>query len=134
MSYAFHTADVFTDCLHGGNPLAVLPDARGLTDRQMLAIAREFNYSETVFVFPPESKKHTRRIRIYTPVAELPFAGHPTVGCAFVLASIGEIPLTGDETRVIFEEGIGPVSVLIRARNGKPVFGQLTAVQDKPSQ
>ena len=74
MSYAFHTADVFTDCLHGGNPLAVIPDARGLSDRQMLAIAREFNYSESVFVFPPEAKAHTRRVRIYTPAAELPFA------------------------------------------------------------
>jgi len=75
MSYAFHTADVFTDCLHGGNPLAVIPDARGLSHRQMLAITREFNYSESVFVFPPETKTHTRRVRIYTPAGELPFAG-----------------------------------------------------------
>ena len=66
MSYAFHTADVFTDCLHGGNPLAVIPDARGLSDRQMLAITREFNYSESVFVFPPELKKPHTGIRIYT--------------------------------------------------------------------
>jgi trans-2,3-dihydro-3-hydroxyanthranilate isomerase len=129
MSYAFHTADVFTDCLHGGNPLAVIPDARGLSDAQMLAITREFNYSETVFVFPPEVQANTRRVRIYTPAGEIPFAGHPTVGCAFVLASIGEIPLHGDETRVILEEGVGPISVLIRSKGGKPVFSQLTAAR-----
>jgi trans-2,3-dihydro-3-hydroxyanthranilate isomerase len=129
MSYAFHTADVFTDSLHGGNPLAVIPDARGLSERQMLAITREFNYSESVFVFPPLTTGNTRRVRIYTPAGEVPFAGHPTVGCAFVLASIGEIPLNGAETRVILEEGVGPVSVLIRASNGKPVFSQLTAAR-----
>ena len=60
MPYDFHTADVFTDHLHGGNPLAVVPDARGLTDSQMQAIAKEFNYSETVFVFPPRESGHTR--------------------------------------------------------------------------
>ena len=129
MPYAFHTADVFTDSLHGGNPLAVIPDARGLSDSQMLAITREFNYSESVFVFPPDMKTHTRRLRIYTPAGELPFAGHPTVGCAFVLASTGEIPLKGDETRIVLEEGVGPVPVLIRAAGGKPVFTQLTAAR-----
>jgi trans-2,3-dihydro-3-hydroxyanthranilate isomerase len=129
MSYAFHTTDVFTDCLHGGNPLAVIPDARGLSDRQMLAITREFNYSETVFVFPPDLKSNTRRVRIFTPGGELPFAGHPTVGCAFVLASIGEIPLRSEETRVVLEEGVGPVAVLIRSKAGKPEFVQLTAAR-----
>jgi trans-2,3-dihydro-3-hydroxyanthranilate isomerase len=129
MSYAFHTTDVFTGSLHGGNPLAVIPDARGLSDRQMLAITREFNYSETVFVFPPDLKTNTRRVRIFTPGGELPFAGHPTVGCAFVLASIGEIPLRSDETRVVLEEGVGPVAVLIRSKDGKPVFVQLTAAR-----
>src|SRR3954468_20265824 len=129
MSYAFHTADVFTDSLHGGNPLAVLPDARGLSDRQMQAITREFNYSETVFVFPPRDSRNTRRVRIFPPGSELPFAGHPTVGCAFVLASIGAIPLTGDESRIVLEEGVGPVSVLIRCKDGKPVFAQLTAAK-----
>jgi len=129
MSYAFHTADVFTDSLHGGNPLAVIPDARGLSDRQMQAITREFNYSETIFVFPPENRSNTRRVRIFTPATELPFAGHPTVGCAFVLAWIGEIPLTGDESRIVLEEGVGPVHVLIRCKDGKPVFAQLTSVK-----
>lgn len=127
MAYPFHTADVFTDRVHGGNPLAVIPDARGLSDTQMLAITREFNYSESVFVFPPQSRANTRRLRIFTPAGELPFAGHPTVGCAFVLAATGEIPTKGAETRVIFEEGVGLVPVLIRAEGGKPVFTQLTA-------
>ena len=129
MEAEFHTADVFTDTLHGGNPLAVVPDGRGLSDAQMLAITREFNYSETVFVFPPDLKSNTRRVRIFTPGGELPFAGHPTVGCAFILASIGEIPLRSDETRVILEEGVGPVAVLIRSKDGKPVFVQLTAAR-----
>jgi trans-2,3-dihydro-3-hydroxyanthranilate isomerase len=129
MSYDFYTADVFTDHLHGGNPLAVVPNAKGLSDEQMHAITREFNYSETVFVFPPEESSNTRRVRIFTPGAELPFAGHPTVGCAFVLASIGEIPLNGEKTRIVLEEGVGPVSVLIRSNAGKPVFAQLTSAR-----
>jgi trans-2,3-dihydro-3-hydroxyanthranilate isomerase len=129
MPYAFHTVDVFTDRLHGGNPLAVVPDARGLSDAQMQAITREFNYSETVFVFPPRDPGHTRRVRIFTPGSELPFAGHPTVGCAFVLASIGDIPIDGAETRIVLEEGVGPVPVLIRSANGKPVFSQLTSAK-----
>jgi trans-2,3-dihydro-3-hydroxyanthranilate isomerase len=107
----------------------VLPNAAGLSDEQMLAIAREFNFSETVFVFEPVDSKNTRRLRIYTPSAELPFAGHPTVGTAYVLAHTGEINITGDETRIVFEEGVGPVPVLIRARDGKPVFTQLSAAK-----
>jgi len=129
VTYSYHTADVFTDTPFGGNQLAVLPDAAGLTDEQMLAITREFNLSETVFVFPPDDPKNTRRLRIYTPSGELPFAGHPTVGTAYVLAQTGEITLTGEETRIIFEEGVGPVPVLIRASAGKPVFTQLSAAK-----
>jgi len=129
VTYSYHTADVFTDVPFGGNQLAVLPDAAGLTDEQMLAITREFNLSETVFVFPPDDPKNTRRLRIYTPSGELPFAGHPTVGTAYVLAQTGEITLTGEETRIIFEEGVGPVPVLIRASAGKPVFTQLSAAK-----
>jgi trans-2,3-dihydro-3-hydroxyanthranilate isomerase len=124
--YTFYTADVFTDTLFGGNQLGVLPDARGLTTEQMHAITREFNYSESTFVFPPDDPKHTRRVRIFTPGGEVPFAGHPTVGTAHVLAAIGEIPLTGSETRIVLEENVGPVPVLIRARDGKPEFAQLS--------
>jgi trans-2,3-dihydro-3-hydroxyanthranilate isomerase len=133
--YTFYTADVFTDTLFGGNQLGVLPDARGLTTEQMHNITREFNYSESTFVFPPDDPKHTRRVRIFTPGGEVPFAGHPTVGTAHVLAAIGEIPLTGDETRIVLEEGVGPVPVLIRARAGKPDFAQLSvAMLPKMSQ
>ena len=126
MPYIFYTADVFTDTLFGGNQLGVLPDARGLTTEQMLAITREFNYSESTFVFPPEDPAHTRRVRIFTPGGEVPFAGHPTVGTAHVLAAIGEVPLTGAETRIVLEENVGPVPVTIRARDGKPDFAQLS--------
>jgi len=127
--YQFYTADVFTDTQFGGNQLAVLPDARGLTTEQMAAITREFNYSESTFVFPPDDPKHTRRVRIFTPGGEVPFAGHPTVGTAHVLAAIGEIPLTGAETRIVLEENVGPVPVMIRARDGKPEFAQLSVAK-----
>ena len=127
MTRRYHTADVFTEKAFGGNQLAVLPDARGLSDDEMQTIAREFNYSETVFVFPPENPRHTKKVRIFTPGGELPFAGHPTVGAAHILAFIGDIELTGDETEIVFEEGAGPVPVRIRSRDGKPVFCQLSA-------
>jgi trans-2,3-dihydro-3-hydroxyanthranilate isomerase len=128
-NYRFLTADVFTSTPFGGNQLAVLPDARGLTDEQMLAVTREFNYSESTFVFPPVDPKHTRRVRIFTPGGEVPFAGHPTVGTAFVLASVGEIPLTGPETRIVLEENVGPVPVVIRSRGGNPDFCQFSVAK-----
>ena len=91
MRYRFYTTDVFTDQIFGGNPLAVFPDARGLRTHDMQRIAQEFNLSETVFVLPAEKALHTRQLRIFTPAAEIPFAGHPTVGCAYVLAAIGDL-------------------------------------------
>jgi trans-2,3-dihydro-3-hydroxyanthranilate isomerase len=129
MRYRFHTADVFTRTVFGGNPLAVLPDARGLGTEQMKKITREFNYSETVFVLPAEDPAHTRKLRIFTPGRELPFAGHPTVGTAVILARIGEIPSTGATTRIVFEEGVGSVPVTIRATDGQADFAQLTAAR-----
>ena len=129
MNCRFVTADVFTTRPLEGNPLAVFPDARGLSDDLMQRIAREFNLSETVFVLPPDEPQNTRCLRIFTPKAELPFAGHPTVGAAYVLAALGEIPLTGAETRIFFEEGVGPVPVLIRSEEGRPVFTQLSAAK-----
>jgi trans-2,3-dihydro-3-hydroxyanthranilate isomerase len=125
----YFTADVFTDTVFGGNQLAVIPDARGLTTEQMLSIAREFNYSETTFVLAPASPEHTRALRIFTPGGEVPFAGHPTVGTAFVLAANGLIELTGGETRIVFEDGVGPVPVSIRSKEGKPVFTQLSVAK-----
>jgi trans-2,3-dihydro-3-hydroxyanthranilate isomerase len=128
MRYRYLTADVFTDKPFGGNQLAVFPDAKGLDDEQMFALAREFNFSETTFVFPPE-KGGTRKLRIWTPGGEVPFAGHPTVGTAHVLAEIGEIPLEGESTSIVFEEQVGPVPVKIRASGGKPVFAQLSVAK-----
>jgi len=129
MRYQFYTADVFTDQPFAGNPLAVFPEAEGLSPEQMGRVAREFNYPETVFVFPPQEPAHTCRLRIFTPGIELPFAGHPTLGAAYILASIGRIPLSGAVTPAIFEEGVGPVPVSIRAEQGRPVSAQLTAAQ-----
>lgn len=132
MRCRFITADVFTSRPLEGNPLAVFPDARGFSDNLMQRIAREMNLSETVFVMPPDDPRNTRCLRIFTPRTELPFAGHPTVGTAYVLAALGEIPLTGEETRIVFEEPVGPVPVLIRAEEGhphRPIFTQLSVAK-----
>ncbi len=114
MSHRFVIADVFTPTPFGGNQLAVFPDARGLSDRAMQAVAREFNFAETTFVLPPADPRHTRRVRIFTPRIELPFAGHPTVGTAAVLARLGVVDTPGGTAVVVFEEGVGPVTVEIR--------------------
>jgi trans-2,3-dihydro-3-hydroxyanthranilate isomerase len=129
MRVRYLTCDVFTDRRFGGNQLAVFPDARAIDPALMPAIAREFNFSETTFVLPPEAPVHTRRVRIFTPGGELGFAGHPTVGTAHALAAIGDIALTGAETRIVFEEGVGPVPVTIRAERGTPTFAQLSVAR-----
>ena len=90
MQLEFITVDVFTERAFGGNPLAVILDGRGVTTAQMQAIAAEFNLAETTFVLPPRDPAHTAEVRIFTPRAEMPFAGHPNVGTAFVLAREGE--------------------------------------------
>lgn len=126
MSYKYLTVDVFTNQRFGGNPLAVVPDARGLTTPQMQALAREFNYSESTFVLPPEDPANDAKVRIFTPLREMPFAGHPNVGTAFVLSS-----LSACSPRTLrFEEGAGlvPVTVVVQA-NGD-VYCELTAPQD----
>ena len=120
VQYDFATLDVFTDETFGGNPLAVLPDARGLTTEQMQAIAREFNYSETTFVFPPEDENNTRKVRIFTPMAEIPFAGHPNVGTAVALARLNLLGDVFDGQRILFEEGAGVVSLTLRG-NGDDI-------------
>ncbi|MEM8952191.1 MAG: PhzF family phenazine biosynthesis protein [Pseudomonadota bacterium] len=125
----FITADVFTDRPFGGNPLAVLPNAEGLTGDQMQKLAREFNLSETVFVLRPQNPANTRRIRIFVPTKEIPFAGHPTVGSALVLASMGEFPLEGDSTDIILETDAGPVPVTVHSIDGRPRAATLTAPQ-----
>ena len=127
--YRYLTADVFTDQPFGGNQLAVFPDARGIPEHRLQDVAREFNLSETAFVYPPEDTRHTRRVRIFTPGVELPFAGHPTVGTAHVLAAIGDLRLDGDVTRIVLEERVGPVPVTVRAERGHPTFCQLSVAR-----
>lgn len=108
-TYSFVTVDVFTDHRFGGNPLAVFPDAQGLSDAEMQALAAEFNLSETAFVLPPDDPAHTARVRIFTPAAELPFAGHPNVGTGYVLAQAGR----DRQGTLLFEEIAGLVHVTI---------------------
>jgi trans-2,3-dihydro-3-hydroxyanthranilate isomerase len=128
MKYRYYTCDVFTEARFGGNPLAVLPKADGLSDHQMQQITREFNFSESAFVFPARAG-HTRHVRIFTPAREIPFAGHPNVGTAFVLASAGELGEIKSSITVVFEEGAGLVSVTIGESQGKVTSCELTAPQ-----
>ena len=104
MQRRYITVDVFTDRAFGGNPLAVVLDAGGLSTAQMQAIATEFNYSETTFVLPPRDAAHDAQVRIFTVRYEIPFAGHPNVGTAFVLATQAAKP----PARLLFEEKAGP--------------------------
>jgi trans-2,3-dihydro-3-hydroxyanthranilate isomerase len=119
MPHHFVIADVFTETAFGGNQLAVFPDGRGLSDRAMQALAREFNFSETVFVLPPDDPAHAFRLRIFTPASELPFAGHPTVGTAAVLARQGLIQTPGGAGTVVFEEGVGSVTVDVEVSDAR---------------
>lgn len=128
MNYQYYICDVFTERRFGGNQLAVLPKADGLSPKQMQRITREFNFSETAFVFPAEAG-HTRRVRIFTPASEIPFAGHPNVGTAFVLATVGEFGEINSPHTIIFEEEAGLVSVTIHAAEGKIVSCELAAPQ-----
>ncbi|NUP89566.1 MAG: PhzF family phenazine biosynthesis protein [Candidatus Sumerlaeia bacterium] len=129
----FVWVDVFTDRPFGGNPLVVFPQAPELPADLMQSIAKEFNLSETVFVRPPDDPAHHARLRIFTPAVELPMAGHPTIGAAFVLAAEGLITTRPGATQVVFEEGVGPIEVTIHRageaitsvemRQPSPVFG-----------
>src|SRR6201995_1518491 len=125
MRRRYVTVDVFTDRPFGGNPLAVVLDAEGLSTAQMQAIAREFNYSETTFVLPPRAAGHDAEVRIFTVNAEIPFAGHPNVGTAFVLATRASMP----PARLLFEEKAGLVPVEILNENGAVIGAELTAPQ-----
>ncbi len=105
--YPFVTVDVFTDRRFGGNQLAVFPDARGLTDAEMQSLAAEFNLSETTFVLPPDDPANTARVRIFNRTAEMPFAGHPNVGTAYILADRAEAGL------LRFEQPAGVVEITV---------------------
>ncbi|MHC1943678.1 PhzF family phenazine biosynthesis protein [Bradyrhizobium sp. UFLA06-06] len=125
MQRRYITVDVFTDRAFGGNPLAVVLDAEGLSTEEMQAIATEFNYSETTFVLPPQDKANDAQVRIFTVRSEIPFAGHPNVGTAFVLASrAAKAP-----ARLRFEEKGGLVPVEILSDGGNVVGAELTAPQ-----
>ncbi len=109
--YHFIQADVFTEVIFGGNPVAVFPDAEGLSDDEMQKIAREMNLSETTFVLPPTDPRADVRVRFFTPSTELPFAGHPTIGTHVVLATLGRYTITGPVTRIWQQVGVGTLPV-----------------------
>lgn len=127
-NYAYVVVDVFTRQRFAGNQLAVLTDATGLSAEQMQQIAREFNYAETTFVLPSSAPENDAQVRIFTPGREVPFAGHPNIGTAFVL---GQCPDTGQSTEqsrtLRFEEGAGIVAVDVDYSDGRPVYCELTA-------
>ena len=125
-TWRYHTCDVFTRERFGGNPLAVVPDARGLDTAAMQTLAREFNYSETTFVFPAR-EGNTREVRIFTPAVEVPFAGHPNVGTAAMLTELGEIELTDEVGTVTFEERAGVVPIRIERDEAGRILCELTA-------
>jgi trans-2,3-dihydro-3-hydroxyanthranilate isomerase len=122
MKFDFVTVDVFTDRRFGGNPLAVLPKAQELTAEQMQAIAAEFNYAETTFVLPPRDPSHTAEVRIFTPRAELPFAGHPNIGTAFVVATLGREAGRAVGDTLVFEEKAGLVRLDL-SKEGSVILG-----------
>jgi trans-2,3-dihydro-3-hydroxyanthranilate isomerase len=126
-SYRYVTVDVFTAERFGGNPLAVFPEAAGLSDAEMQTIAREFNYSETTFVLPPAEPAHTARVRIFTPTREMPFAGHPNIGTACVLARAALARGEAVPRPLLFEEIAGLVPVTVRLEGGSVLDAELRA-------
>ena len=129
-SLKFYQADVFSGEPFGGNPVAVFPDAGGLTDDQLQQIAREMNLSETVFVFPPTDQAAVVKLRIFTPTQEIPFAGHPVLGTFFILAELGIVPVKESMTRVMQECNIGLFPVELHAEDG--VVERVVMTQPKP--
>lgn len=117
MRRKYYVLDVFTDRALGGNPLAAVVDCEGLDDAAMQKIAGEFNLSETIFIFPPQDPINTARLRIFTPQKELPFAGHPTVGAAILVAELRAAALLrGQDLRVVLEETIGAIVCIVSHR------------------
>ncbi|MEW6245904.1 MAG: PhzF family phenazine biosynthesis protein [Nitrospirota bacterium] len=137
----FYQADVFTDQPFGGNPVAVIPDVQGLTDRELQQIAREMNLSESVFVLPPTDQAAVAKIRIFTPTQEIPFAGHPVLGAFYILGKLQRLAVREPVTRVLYECNLGLFPVELHVRDGeilrvvmsqpKPQFlGQVEGVKD----
>ncbi len=129
--YRFFQVDVFTDRPFGGNPLAVFPDAEGLRTEEMQSIAREMNLSETTFVLSPEAADANFKVRIFTPAAELPFAGHPVVGTHWVLAHLGRVELCEPVTQVRFELGVGVLPADLYVAAGQ--VERVVMTQDRPT-
>lgn len=123
-SLAFKTYDVFTDRRFSGNPLAVVTGGEALDTAALQRIAQEFNLSETIFVMPPENPAHSARVRIFTPTLEMPFAGHPTIGCAIHLALERFGPDADIDSVIVLEENVGPVRCAVRLKPGAPTFAQ----------
>ena len=126
MRCRFFICDVFTQTRFGGNQLAVLPAADELTAEQMQSVAREFNFSESTFV-SPSTDRLSRKVRIFTPTSEIPFAGHPNIGTAFVLANDGAFGDIGDGLTVRFDEGAGPVPIAVKRDPSGQIYTELTA-------
>ena len=129
MALPLHTLDVFTDRRFSGNPLAVVRDADDLDTERMQAISRELNLSETVFLQKAQNPAHSARVRIFTPARELPFAGHPTIGTAILLAQLRAAAQANGEgdAIIVLEEAIGTVRVGVRLRAGEPPFAEFDA-------
>ena len=117
-TFAYETVDVFTDRRFAGNPLAIVPDARGLSSAEMQTIAREFNYAETSFVLPPQDPANSAHVRIFTPEEEMPFAGHPNVGTAFALGQRSALWSRPVADGFRFEEKAGLVDIRLQRMDG----------------
>ena len=122
----YYLIDVFTNEMFGGNQLAVFPNGSEVPVELMQRLARELNLSETTYVLPPKNNSNDAWVRIFTPGAELPMAGHPTVGTAHVLAQHGHISKEGTEWEIVFEEGVGDIPVNIKLENGSPKMITMT--------
>src|ERR1700674_5163671 len=116
MAHEIRIVDVFTERPLAGDQLAVVLDGRGIPEELMQRIAREMNFSETTFILPPDDPKHAARVRIFSPTVEMPFAGHPTIGTAWVLAEEGMVP--GGALELTLEENAGPVAVPVITHGG----------------
>jgi len=128
-SFKYYTLDVFTNKAFGGNQLAVFPEAEGIEEEYLQKIANELNLSETTFVYPPTEPSCDYKVRIFTPGQELPMAGHPTLGTAYILATLGDL-YGKKELTMTLEEGVGPIKVDLVIDNGKP--GLITMQQPNP--
>lgn len=128
MNYKYNIADVFTNQVFNGAQVAVFPNADGLNNQQMALVARELNLSETVFIFHEEGGKTVRKMKIFSPLGEIDFAGHPVVAAAYVLACAGDIEAQEPYTPLVFEQNSGPMNVNVTWKQGKPSFVQFSRI------